>query len=49
MMSIRISSIHCHAEINIANNIELHVNSQSILIIIHKSHLKNTTEAYKLK
>src|SRR5438034_4181752 len=49
MMSIRASNTHHHAEINIVNNAELHVNSQSILIIIHKFCLKNIIEAYKSK
>ena len=49
MTSIRTSNTcHC-AEINIVNNAKLHVNSQSILIIICESHLKNTTEVYKSK
>ena len=49
MTSIRASSTHHCAEINIMNNAELCVNSQSILIIICEFHLKNTTEAYKSK
>jgi len=49
MTSLRASSTHHHAEINIVNNAELCANSQSILIIICESCLKNTTGVYKSK
>src|SRR6266487_2376036 len=48
MMLIRTSTCY-HMKINIINNAELHNNSQNILIIIHKSQSKNTTEAYESK
>src|SRR6266516_3165034 len=48
MMSIRTSTCY-HTKINIANNAELHSNSQNILIIICEFQSKNTTEAYESK